>query len=264
MTEDDTAAMKVALCQLLSEPGSVERNAKLVIDALNSENADLFIFPEMFLTDYSFKDFDSVKEKVSEALNVILEVTKKKGCTAVVGGPRYVDDGVMNTAYILSDKVTWYDKINLPNFGVFSERSIFRNGSEPKIFECKGFRFGVIVCYDIFFPELTKMYAMNGADAVVCISASPMTSRVAFERVIPARSVESTVYMLFVNNIGMRGKMEFFGKSRCLTPTGDISVIMDHDSGIRTVELTKDDIEFARSQRPTIADTKVWMSNRTR
>ena len=256
--------MKAALCQLLSEPGAVERNTDLVIGALNSEDADLFIFPEMFLTDYSFKDFDSVRDKVSESLDRILEVTKRKGCTAVVGGPRYADGGVMNAAYIISDRISWYDKINLPNFGVFSERSLFRNGSEPKMFECGGFRFGVIVCYDIFFPELTKMYAMNGADAVVCISASPMTSRVAFERVVPARSVESTVYMLFVNNIGMRGKMEFFGKSRCLTPTGDISVIMDHDAGIRTVELSKDDIEFARMQRPTIADTKVWMSNRSR
>ena len=68
--------------------------------------------------------------------------------------------------------------------------------------------------------------------------------------------------MLFVNNIGMRGKMEFFGKSRCLTPTGDISAILDHSSEIRTVELTKDDIKFARSQRPTLADTKVWIAKR--
>ena len=170
----------------------------------------------------------------------------------------------MNAAYVISDRIRWYDKINLPNFGPFSERETFRSGSEPMMFDCCGFRIGVIVCYDIFFPELTKMYAMNGADAVVCISASPMTSKVPFERVIPARAVESTVYMLFVNNIGMRGKMEFFGKSRCLTPTGDISVMLDHDPAIRTAELTKDDIEFARTQRPTIADTKVWMSNRMR
>ena len=254
--------MKAALCQLLSEPGAVEKNTDLVIDALNSEDADLFIFPEMFLTDYSFRDFGSVKDDVERSLEIILEMTREKGCTAVIGGPRYTEDGVMNAAYIISDKITWYDKINLPNFGVFSERSLFRNGSEPKMFECGGFRFGAIICYDIFFPELTKMYAMNGADAVVCISASPMTSRVAFERVIPARSVESTVYMLFVNNIGKRGKMEFFGKSRCLTPTGDISVILDHDESIRVAELTRDDIEFARTQRPTIADTKVWMANR--
>ena len=253
--------MKTALCQLLSEPGSVDRNTDLVIDALNSEDADLFIFPEMFITDYSFKDFDSVKDEVSESLDRILRCASDKGCTVVVGGPRYTDDGVMNSAYIISDEISWYDKINLPNFGVFSERSLFKEGDRPKIFECNGFIFGVIVCYDIFFPELTKLYAMNGADAVICISASPMTSRVAFERVIPARSVESTVYMLFVNNIGMRGKMEFFGKSRCLTPTGDISVIMDHESSIRCVELSKDDVAFARTQRPTLEDTRVWVKN---
>ena len=254
--------MKVALCQLLSEAGSVGKNTKAVIEALNSDDADFFVFPEMFLTDYSFRDFGSVKDDMEDALKRILSVTTEKGCTAIVGGPRYSDDGVYNTAYVISDKVAWYDKINLPNFSPFSERESFLSGTRPYMFEKDGFTFGVIICYDIFFPELTKMYAMNGADAVICISASPVTSKVPFERVIPARAVESTVYMIFVNNIGMRGKMEFFGKSRCLTPTGDISVILDHDPAVRTVELTKDDIQFARSQRPTLADTKVWMSKR--
>ena len=146
--------MKAALCQLLSIPGSVNINTQMIIDALNSEDADLFIFPEMFLTDYSFRDFDSVKDGVSDSLERILEATRKKGCFAVIGGPRYTDDGVMNSAYVISDRIRWYDKINLPNFGPFSERSAFTNGSEPFMFECGGFRFGVIVCYDIFFPEL--------------------------------------------------------------------------------------------------------------
>lgn len=254
--------MKTALCQLLSVPGDVGKNADAVIKALEGDDADLFIFPEMFLTDYSFRDFDSVKKDTEDALDRILSVTSEKGCTAVVGGPRYTERGVHNTAFVISDHIAWYDKINLPNFGPFSERECFSPGSEPFMFECGGFRFGVIVCYDIFFPELTKMYAMNGADAVICISASPVTSKVPFERVIPARAVESTVYMLFVNNIGFRGRMEFFGKSRCLTPTGDISVMLDHSSEIRSAELTKDDIAFARSQRPTLDDTRVWMSNR--
>ena len=252
--------MKVALCQLLSEPGDVGRNTGSAIDALNSEDADLFIFPEMFLTDYSVREFDPLKDDVEDALQRILSVTSEKGCTAVIGGPRYTGDGVCNTAYVISDGIRYYDKINLPNFGPFSERSTFAPGLEPFMFDLKGFRFGVIICYDIFFPELTKLYAMNGADAVICISASPTTSKTPFERVIPARSVESTVYMLFVNNIGFRGKMEFFGKSRCLTPTGDISVILNHGQEIRVAELTKDDIAFARSQRPTLEDTRVWTS----
>ena len=254
--------MKVALCQLLSVPGDVRKNADSVMNALESEDADMFVFPEMFLTDYSFRDFGSVREEMDDALDRILSVTSRKGCVVVVGGPGYTENGVHNTAYVISDHIAKYDKINLPNFGPFSERDTFVPGSEPMIFDHGGFRFGVIVCYDIFFPELTKMYAMNGADCVICISASPTTSKVPFERVIPARAVESTVYMVFVNNIGFRGKMEFFGKSRCLTPTGDISAICDHSSEIRTAELMKDDISFARSQRPTLADTKVWMSNR--
>ena len=129
--------MKVALCQLLSEAGSVGRNAKAVIDAMNRDDADIFVFPEMFLTDYSFRDFDSVKSDVKDALRSILSVTSEKGCTAIVGGPRYSDDGVYNAAYVISNRIAWYDKINLPNFGPFSERETFLGGSRPYMFDVR-------------------------------------------------------------------------------------------------------------------------------
>ena len=97
---------------------------------------------------------------------------------------------------------------------------------------------------------------MNGADAVICISASPTTSKIAFDRVLPARSVESTVYMLFVNNVGDREGMTFFGGSRCISPSGDTSVEVGDEETIMTVELDHESVCIARDNRPTLKDTK--------
>ena len=254
--------MKVSLCQLVPVIGDAEANAERIASLTVDSEADIIVFPEMFLTDYTFRDFDSVSGSIGPALKRIREVCSDRGKTVVAGGPHMTDEGVHNSAYVISDSIQRYDKINLPDFEPFSEKRTFVPGVKPLTFDAGRYRFGVAICYDIFFPELTKTYAMNGADAVICLSASPVTSKVAFERVLPARSVETTMYTLFCNNTGMRGSMKFFGKSRCLAPNGDIVAIAGHDESVTTVRVCKEIIEKARRQRPTIEDTRLWMENR--
>ncbi len=250
--------MKAALCQSRPYVGDMVRNTDTIVDRVANTDADLLIFPELFLTDYSYDGVIDT-DVLDVCLDRILNITSITGRTVIVGGP-YLDDGrTYNSAYIISDAVERYDKLNLPGFGVFSEKKRFSEGDHLTMVDICGFKVGVIICYDIFFPELVKMYAMNGADAVVCISASPTTSRIAFERVFPARSVESTVYMLFVNNIGERDGMMFFGGSRCLSPTGDVIMEMDNREMMSVVGLDHGSIIKARENRPTLKDTKECM-----
>lgn len=248
--------MKAALCQSRPYVGDIVGNTDAIVDAVANTDADLLIFPELFLTDYSY-DGDIDADTLDVCLDRILRIASATDRTVIVGGPYVREDRTYNSAYIISHTIDRYDKLNLPGFGVFSEKDRFSEGDHLTMVDVCGFRVGVIVCYDIFFPELVKMYAMNGADAVVCISASPMTSRIAFERVFPARSVESTVYMIFVNNIGERDGMVFFGGSRCLSPAGDTLLEMDDDEDISIVELDRGTIARARENRPTLKDTKV-------
>lgn len=247
--------MRVALCQLRPLVGDVVRNTDTIVDIVVDTDADLLIFPELFLTDYSY-DGECDMDTLDVCLDRILQATTMTERTVIVGGPYLSEGRLFNSAYIISDIIERYDKINLPGFGVFSEKDRFSEGDELVMTDICGFRIGVIICYDIFFPELVKMYAMNGADAVVCISASPTTSKISFERVFPARSVESTVYMLFVNNIGERDGMTFFGGSRCLSPSGDTLMEMGDEENISFVELDHDSVDIARRNRPTLKDTK--------
>ena len=92
------------------------------------------------------------------------------------------------------------------------------------------------------------------ADVNICISASPVTSRVAFERVLPARAVENTTYVAFVNNIGPMGGMEFFGGSRLLAPNGDGVLTLD-EPGTGVITMDKNTLEKAREMRPVLKDS---------
>lgn len=252
--------MKVALCQLMPVPGMISDNVKKIIDTMEKVDADLYVFPEMFLTDYVFTDYGHLNtDDLDYNLHRILELTISTGKCVIFGGPS-LKDGIYNSAYSISDRIDIYKKINLAQFGIFREKNTFSPGDTPVMIEYGGFVFGLLICYDLFFPELSKMYAMNGADALIYISASPVNSKSAFDTVLPARSVENTVYTIFVNNTGKHGDVEFFGGSRCVSPSGKTTALADSHESVPIADIEHDIIEYARLERPTLIDTRVWTS----
>lgn len=248
--------MKVALCQMKPETGEPIKNAERAARTVETTDADLFIFPEMFLTGYACDDAGPYAEEVGTGLKIILEKTSSRGKMAVVGGPDYSESGIWNACYFISDAVGAYRKIHLPGFGPFSEKNVYIPGTSPATVDFGGFRFGFAICYDIFFPELAKRCAMDGADCIVCISASPKTSKEAFERVLPARAVEDTCYLAFVNNVGRQGDYDFFGCSRMLSPTGAEIAVSDENESVAVAEIDRRSITEARKGRPTLDDTR--------
>jgi len=119
-------------------------------------------------------------------------------------------------------------------------------------------KFGIIICYDIFFPELSKTYALRGADLVIDISAGPTTSRPFFEIMIPARAVESTIFFAYSNLIGPEKNMTFFGGNEIVDGRGNKlakgKYIEEDDI---TAEIDPKELEFVRSQRPTLRDSRI-------
>ncbi|MGN1045007.1 MAG: carbon-nitrogen hydrolase family protein, partial [Candidatus Methanomethylophilaceae archaeon] len=159
-------------------------------------------------------------------------------------------------AYVFTPEGTFgYRKIHLPGFGSFAEDRIFTPGKEITSFGFRGHRFGLSICYDIFFPEILKTCSHSmGTDVNICISASPVASQPFFERILPARALENTSYLLFVNNIGTIGDFEFFGGTRALAPDGDL-IRMSFEECVKIVEISPDVVESIRKGRPVLKDT---------
>lgn len=254
--------MKAVMVQVRSRALDVEENAQKVLEALDSEG-DLFIYPELFLTGYTVgRDVYRVAlEETSGVVEDIREEVKRKKKAVVVGAPvrsSTIRGHIHNSALIFtpSGKIGRYDKINLVNFGPFDEMLFFTPGSSLTTFTAGGFTFGVIICYDIFFPHLTQAYALSGADAVICISASPSMTRPFFERVLPARAIESTIYMLYSNVVGPDGRQEFWGGAQGYTPRGELINRGKYFEEDRVeVELREEEVEIARRYRPTLRNT---------
>src|SRR5207249_2802054 len=86
-----------------------------------------------------------------------------------------------------------FPELHLPTHSVFEERRYYRPGQEASVFKTDIGTIGLSICYDLYFPELTRLQALQGAELVVCISASPGLRRRFFEGFCLSRAMENAV-----------------------------------------------------------------------
>jgi len=221
----------------------------------------------MALTGYSVRDdIPRLAEPLDgPSVRRVSELSQELGCGIVFGMPEQdtaVRGHVFNSAVLtLPDgSIGVYRKCHLANFGPFDEKRYFTAGRDLPVFPTPWGNIGLIICYDLFLPETVKTMALRGAELVVDISASPTTTRKFFEMVVPARAVENTVFMGYVNLVGTEGQMQFWGGASLTGPRGDLKVRGPYfEEAIVEAELDMADIEIARPLRPTLRDTRMEM-----
>jgi len=256
--------MRIALSQVPCHLGDKGKNLESMESMLGECEADLFVFAETFITGYMVRDrfFTLAETAQGESVKRVASMAEEHGCHILFGAPLWdVEIGgiLRNSAVAVSPQgeVQRYDKLFLANFGPFEEKIYFEQGRTPAIFEMGGFKFGICICYDLFFPELAKHYAMSGADGLFCISAAPVTSRPLFERIIPARAVEDTIYSIYVNQVGTQLNQVFHGGSQAFSPTGTEIAKCDYmGRDLKVVDLSRKELELARRMRPTLRNTQ--------
>ncbi len=245
--------VRVVVCQVRSAH-TVQENLKKIQNTVCSMNGDIYLFPEMFLSGYGAEIPDDTT--LENAHKELRSLSEKTNSALVIGMPRREGGKVFNSlSFITPEKTQTYDKIHLANFGKYDE-SIFSPGDHPVLVEWRGMKFGLLICYDIFFPELSRYYAVNGADVILMASASATTSKQAIETMLPARSLENTVYVVFCNNIGPFNEGEFFGGSSIYLPSGEVQIKTSSEEEVITADLNHDEIDHTRKKRPHLRDRR--------
>lgn len=258
---------EAALVQARPALGDVKANAARVIETLRRERAELVVFPELFLTGYAVRDgFSTLALALDDpVVRELSDACRATGKTLVVGAPtRAPQRGVLHNSLLFltpDGKVGSYDKVYLPTFSLFEEDQFFREGGRLPVFEAtlggERVRIGLTICYDLFFPEVTKTLAMKGADVLVCASASPTPSRAFFEAVFPARAVESTCHLLYTNLVGPQDTAIFWGGAQAWSARGPKLAQAPYDEeSVLHVTLDLADVAEARRRRPALRDTR--------
>lgn len=253
--------MKVALAQRAPKVDEKEENILVIKECVEKTAADIVVFGELFLTGYKCsKNFTELAEGTTgKSVQKIAKIAKENNRYIIFGMPEKARNSIYNTAVLVhpNGKISSYRKIFLPHFGMFEERNYFNEGNKTEIFKTKFCKLGLMICYDIFFPEIAKCYALQGAELLVCISASPSQTKDYFERVMQARAVETTAFFLYVNLVGAEENMNFWGGSTVIGPKGDIKVRGEYfKESIIEYDIDLNEIPTARAARPVLRDTR--------
>ena len=220
----------LVLGQINTIVGDVLGNVKKVIDAAEHArdelNADLVVFPELTLTGYPPEDLLHRPDFIKR-VELGLEKLKKDlyGITIVIGHPSgQVREDLYNAASVIIDGqcLITYFKQYLPNYSVFDEERYFVKGNSPGIFECKGIKFGITVCEDIWFKDPTNQAADHGAEVLLNLNASPYRQGKCQLREVEVRRrvAESGLPIVYVNQVGGQDELVFDGGSFVISANG--------------------------------------------
>jgi len=222
------------------------------------------IFPELSLTGYLPRDdlFQLAETIVGPSIKAVQKLARETRKDIVFGAPmkdERVPGLVYNSCLLASGDggLHRYDKMYLPTFGPFEERVFFAQGKDAVVADGLHAKMGLMICYDMFFPELAKLETLLGSQLLVNISAAPTTSVPFFRKVMPGRAVENAIYLAYCNLVGVHGGLVFGGGSVLIGPRGDELVrAKDLEEDIVECQIDLEDLEVARRFRPTVRDTR--------
>ncbi len=220
--------MRLTLGQLAPVPHRVDRNLDRIAQCLAEAPADLAIFPELYLSGYRVGDqvHHLALTDSSPAMARLQGLAAHSKTAILVGGPRTHPKRlgeVENVAWLVLPDGTVRTQVKryLPNYGPFEEGSFFTPTDRSEPLPLGSHRLGIEICYDAFFPEVTRELSLAGADLLINISASPVTSRRLFEKVLPARAVENATPVVYVNRVGVEDGVVFGGGTNAWDARGE-------------------------------------------
>ena len=214
--------MKVALAQLSPALRNTAENVRTVREVLAEHgNADLVVFPELFLSSYTVNGLDELALDLDgPEVESVAQAARENSATVIFGAPERIAAGIANSAICVDqhgDVVGSYRKTHL--FG--DERTAFVAGDELLIVDINGLKVGLMICFDVEFPEVARALALAGADLLVTISANMEPFGRDHEVFSTARALENGVPHLYVNQVGRGETFTFPGGTMAVSADGD-------------------------------------------
>lgn len=229
MSEENN--LKIALAQLNTYVGAIEKNTKLIIDAgmeAQKLGAELLVTPELSLTGYPPEDLllrPGFIARSQEMLKQLIEYSKE-GVDLIVGYPKACGDNLCNMAGIIvnGELIAEYAKQELPNYSVFDEKRYFVPGDQACVIDYRGHRLGISICEDIWHDNAVEQSVKAGASLVINLNASPFHTQKIPERleVVRNKAKKTQRTVVYVNQVGGQDELVFDGASFVIDPNGKI------------------------------------------
>ncbi len=241
---------KIKIVQENSKVGDIRGNldlAKSYIAQAVSEKTDLVVFSEMFLTGYPPEDLLLREDFLSKSEKLALELEESsKEISVIIGCPAKEDGYIFNSALFFQKGklIEKYKKQILPNYKEFDEKRYFKRGESYKVFEDKGFKFGISICEDIWDKDFAKELFGRDIDLLLNLSASPYTidKKNLREKMLCEYFAEFKKPIVYVNQVGGQDELVFDGSSLIIDSKDTVRRLKSFEIDEATIGLGKKEI----------------------
>jgi len=249
-----------AAIQFSVQPGDIAANLAYVREALArvaAQGAQLALLPEMWSTGFAYKNLTELAQQTETVVAELQELSARHKLVIIGSQPEPAGDGrVYNTAHVIDNGrlIGSYRKLHL--FSLLGEDKAFKGGDDWCLAETSLGPFGVIICYDLRFPELSRRLALEGA-RVICVPAQwPKPRQEHWRTLLRARAIENQLYLVAANACGPIGKLDFFGMSMIIDPKGEVLADAGELPGEIVAPLSWEAMDAWRAQIPCLNDRR--------
>ena len=259
--------IKIAAIQMSTVADKMEnvRTVKTYLEKIKDENPDFVILPEMFCCPYQTENFPIYAEKEGGPVWQQLSGYAKQYGIYLIGGSmpeKDAEGNVYNTSYIFDregKQIGKHRKVHLFDIDVkggqtFKESDTLTAGDSDTVFDTEFGKIGVMLCFDIRFPELSRMMVNDGAKVIFVPAAFNMTTGPAhWELSFRTRALDNQIYM-----VGCAPARDVsagyisWGHSIVTDPWGRVTGMLDENEGILLAELDMDSEEQVREELPLL------------
>jgi (R)-amidase len=265
-----TRMVTIALAQLTPQIGDSDANLQRALECVSrakNAGADLLMLPELHLQGYKADElFAEQAETIpGPSTDKLVAAAKESGLFIVMGMARKQETFpycVFNSLCFVGPHglIGYYDKIHLGTFHPYTEGVYFAPGRSAPVFDTPFGRSSLQICYDAFFPELTRYYALQGAELNLVISAGPNGFAEGWSTALRQRATENLMWTASCNTVGKQKEFGFFGGSKIVNPMGKVvaeAKFGEEDFLVATIDL--DEATLARRHRLTFRDVQPWL-----
>lgn len=261
--------MRITAIQMNMKFGDVEYNYShaqdLVRKAAATEKPDVIVLPETWNTGFFPKEnlqalCDSDGAKTREIMGALARELKVNIVAGSVSNLK--NDNPYNTSLIFDRSgklIAEYDKVHL--FTYMGEHDFYSWGDHLSVFELDSVKCGVIICYDIRFPELTRSLTLKGIEVLFAPAQWPDVRINHLNTLSEARAIENQMYLALCNSCGKAGETQYGGNSAMIDPWGRVLAkaaegeeIISADMDLTVIKEIRSTINVFRDRRTAVYD----------
>jgi N-carbamoylputrescine amidase len=236
----------------------------------SEKGAHIICFQELFTTHWFPKEMSknhfSLAEKINGPSIVRMQKLAKENEVVLVC-PIFEKDGentFYNAAVIIDaggEILGRYRKVHVPQIPLWEEKYYFSPGNLGfPVFKTKFAVIGVQICWDNFFPEGSRILGLKGAQIIFSPTAAAFASQKKWQTVISSNAISNAAYFFRVNRVGSEEKQDFYGKSFCISPEGELvdeptgmkEGIALIDINLKSIDKVKKEWPFFKDRRPKL------------